>query len=315
MGEDRQGEAPLDLVWSLWTELGVPGPRRDHRRAIVDPERLLMVTPLFARADARLSDLVFAWCVQHGTRLSGSRLTALVRTAHPDVRFAAEAFLAELATAGVPLVRVQPLSAARPRSHRDLPIDAGRPALMRLRTRALVGVGGRADLLVALLSAGDAWVSASSLVDEVGMAKRHIARVLAELADGTIVHGRQRGNVREFRLANPGALAELVALPEDAVFPRWGAVFEWMRLAAELGALPADRPATLRIEVARRRDALLGLNIELGLPHPAPSEATDAAAVVAWAGEHARAMADGTAGAVRGPSPGRPGRAPALRTG
>ena len=49
----------------------------------------------------------------------------------------------------------------------------------------------------------DAWVSASSLVDEVGMAKRHIARVLAELADGTIAHARQRGNVREFRLANP----------------------------------------------------------------------------------------------------------------
>lgn len=194
MGEDRQEESPLDLVWSLWTELGVPGPRRDHRRAILDPERFLMVTPWLARADARLSDLVFGWCVQHGTRLSGSRLTALVRTAHPDVRLAAEVFLAELATAGVPLVRVPPLSAARPRSHRGLPIDAERPALMRLRTRALVGVGGRADLLVALLSAPDAWVSASSLVDDVGMAKRHIARVLAELADGT---HRPRTSARE----------------------------------------------------------------------------------------------------------------------
>lgn len=308
MNENRQGEVALNLVWSLWSELGVPGPRRDHQRAIVDPERLLMVTPWFARADARLSDLVFAWCTQHGTRLSGSRLTALVRTAHPDVRFAAEAFLAELATAGVPLVRVQPLSAARPRSDRALSIDAERPSLLRLRMRALVGVGGRADLLVALLSAPDAWVSASSLVDEVGMAKRHIARVLAELADGTIVHTRQRGNVREFRLVNPGVLSALVGLPKDAVFPRWGVVFEWMRLAAELGALPADRPATLRIEVARREDALLGLAIELGFPRPAPSEATDAAAMVAWAGEHARAMADGSAGAVRGP-------APAQRTG
>lgn len=312
MGEDRQGPAALDLVWSVWTELGVPGPRRDHRRAIVDPERLLTVTPWFARADARLSDLVFAWCIQHGTRLSGSRLTALVRAAHPDVRFAAEAFLAELGAAGVPLVRIQPLGAARPRSHRDLPIAADRPALVRLRTRALVGVGGRADLLVALLSAPEAWASASSLVDEVGMAKRHVARVLAELADGTIVHARQRGNVREFRLANPGALAELVAFPEDAVFPRWGDIFEWMRLVDELGTLPADRPATFRIEVAQRKDALLRLAIELGVPHPAPSETTDAAAVVAWAGEHARALADGAAGALRGPSP---RRASALRTG
>ena len=190
-------------------------------------------------------------------------------------------------------------------------MPAERPALLRLRTRALVGVGGRADLLVTLLSAPEAWASASSLVDEVGMAKRHIARVLAELADGTIAHARQRGNVREFRLANPGALAELVALPEDAAFPRCGAVFEWMRLTDELGALPTDRPATARVEVARRKEALIALAIELGLTQTAPSEATDAE-IAAWAGEHARAMADGTAGAVGAPSPRRP---PTLRTG
>src|SRR5690606_36848805 len=122
-----------------------------------------------------LSDLVLAWCIQQGDRLSGSRLTALVRMAHPDVRLAAEAFLAELAAAGVRLVRVQPVSASRPRAQRDWPITAERPALLRLRTRALVGVGGRADLLFALLYAPDAWVSASALVDEVGLAKRHIA--------------------------------------------------------------------------------------------------------------------------------------------
>jgi hypothetical protein len=302
MAEDRKGEAPLDLVWSLWTELGVPGPRRDHRRAIVDPERLLTVTPWFARGDARLSDLVFAWCAQHGERLSGSRLTALVRTAHPEVRFEAEAFLGELATAGVPLVRVQPLAAARPRAHRELPIDAARPALLRLRARALVGVGGRADLLVALLSTPDAWVNASALVHEVGMAKRHIARGLAELADGTIVHGRQRGNVREFRLAKPEALAELLAFPKDAVFPPWDAVFEWMRLAHELGELRTDRPATLRVEVARRTDALLALAIELGVPQPTPGDAADATAIGSWAWEHARAMADGAANVVGGSS-------------
>jgi hypothetical protein len=267
---------------------------------ILDPERLLTVTPWFARADARLSDLVFAWCVQHGARLSGSRLTALVRTAHPDVARAAEGFLAELATAGVPLVRVESRSDARPRAHRELTIDVDRPALLRFRTRALVGVGVRADLLVALLSAPHTWVGASSLVDEVGMAKRHIARVLAELAEGTILHARSRGNVREFRLANPNALAALVALPEGAKFAPWGAVFEWMRLVAELGALPLDRPATLRVEVARRKDALVRLAVDLGIP--APSAAADAAAVVAWAGGHARAMADGAIGRVRGPS-------------
>lgn len=298
MGDDR-GEAPLDLVWSLWCELGVPGPRRDHRGAILDPERLLAVTPWFAQSDARLSDLVFAWCIRHGSRLSGSRLTALVRAASPEVRLAAEAFLAELAAAGVPLVRVQPVPAARPRALRELQIAFERPALLRLRMRALVGVGGRADLLVALLSAPDVWVSASSLVGEVGMAKRHIARVLAELADGTVAETRQRGNVREFRLANTRALAALVTLPSDTVFPRWGAVFEWMRLTGALTAVSPHQVATLRVEVARRREALFALAMELDLPRPT-SAVADAAGIVAWASQHARAMADGRGPAVGG---------------
>ena len=300
MPEDRRGEAPLDLVWSLWSELGVPGPRREHRRAIVDPERLLTVTPWFARGDARLSDLVFAWCIRHGARLSSSRLTALVRGAHPNVKFAAEAFLAELATAGVPLVPFEPLSTAPGRVDRDLPIHTGRPALLRFRMRALVGIGARADVLVAQLSAPDTWMTAASLVDEVGMAKRHIARVLAEFAEGTIAHARQRGNVREFQLVNARALAEAVALAPDAVFPRWGAVFEWMHLTDELCALPADRPATIQVEVARRREALFSLALELGLPRDLPAEGHDTGAILEWARKHARAMADGKAHGLGG---------------
>ncbi len=300
MDEHRSAEVALRLLWSLWSELGVPGPRRDHRRAILDPERLLTVTPWFARSDDRLSDLVFSWCLQHGTRLSGSRLSALVRGAHPDVRSAAELFLAELATAGAPLVRLEPLSAARPRSHRDLPLTVERPALLRLRMRALVGVGGRADLLVALLSAPNAWVSASSLVGEVGFAKRHVARILAELVEGTLANSRQRGNVREFRLANPRALSELVTLPPEAAFPPWSAVFEWMRLTCELWSLSTDRPATARVEVARRREALLALASELGLSRLAPAEWADEATLLAWVAENARGMADGSAPFVGG---------------
>src|SRR5690606_9121131 len=103
--------------------------------------------------------------------------------------------------------------------------------------------------------------------------------------------------------ANPRALAELVTLPADAVFPSWAAVFEWMWLTGELSAFPKDRPASVRVEVARRRDALLALAIELGLPHRALSDATDSTAITSWVGPLARALADGTAPAVGGKPP------------
>jgi hypothetical protein len=120
--------------------------------------------------------------------------------------------------------------------------------------------------------------------------------VLAELAEAGIASTRRRGNVREFRLAHPSALGELVTLPRDAVFPDWSAVFDWMRLADELVRLPADRPASRRVEVARRRSALVALAAELGFGLPGE----DAESVVAWAAAHARALADGTAPAVGG---------------
>jgi hypothetical protein len=305
MADALLADSALDLVWSLWTELGVPGPRRSHTRAVLDPERLLTVTPRFAASDARLLDLVFSWCVQHGERLSGSRLTALVRAASPEVRASAEAFLAELGSAGVGLLRISPIQPPRPRDLRDIELTAGRAALLRLRIRALVGVGGRADVLTAMLAAPGTWVSASALVAEVGLAKRHIARILSEMTDGGITLARKRGNVHEVRLANPAALAELVSVPAGLTFPNWDAVFEWTRLASELTSLSPDRPATMRVEVAKRERALLALAADLGMARPPQAEAT--AAVIAWAAEHARAMAAGTSPCVGGAaSPAQP---------
>ncbi|MBW1878803.1 MAG: hypothetical protein JRI25_26040 [Deltaproteobacteria bacterium] len=301
MARDLARDAALDLAWSLWTELGVPGPRRSHQRAILDPERLIVVTPSICRDDARLADLAFSWCTGHAHRISGSRLKGLLRSAHHDVRIAAEAFLGELATEGIHLVRVPPVSPARPRDRRDVAVQIERPALLRLRVRALLGLSGRADVLVALLSSPDTWIRAAALED-VGIAKRNVARILAELAEGGIARSRRRGNVREFRLSNPTAFGTVVALPRDAVFPDWPAIFEWMRLADELASLPAGRPATLRVEVARRRESLEGLAATLGFPRHESVALSDPEPLVAWVVATACAIADGTAHPVAGPA-------------
>ena len=291
---DRVREAALGFLWSLWTELGVPGPNRRHTNAVIDPERLIISTPSLARDDPRLLDLAFAWCVQHAHRVSSSRISALLREARADVRFAAEQMLGELAGEGVVLARAEPRPSPRPRDSRSILVQVERPALLRLRVRALAGVSGRADVLLALLSSPSNWASAGDL-DDAGIAKRNVARILSELAEAGIAHTRQRGNVHEFRLAHAAALGELVAVPAFALFPAWRSIFDWMHLVDELGGLPVDRPATMRVEVARRRDTLESIAATLALPKPTLPLASDqvTSALLTWGNAVAEDIAAG----------------------
>lgn len=284
----------LGFLWSLWTELGVPGPSRRHANAVIDPERLIIATPLLARDDPRLSDLAFAWCFQQAHRVSSSRISALLREARTDVRSAAEQMLGELAGEGVVLARAEPRPSPRPRDFRSLLVQVERPALLRLRVRALVGVSGRADVLTALLSSPSTWASAGDL-DDAGIAKRNVARILSELAEAGIAHARRRGNVHEFRLAHAAALGELVAVPAFAVFPAWRSIFDWMHLVDELSGLPMDRPATLRVEVARRRDMMESIAATLGLAKPTHLLASEQStrALLTWGNEVAEDIAAG----------------------
>ncbi|MEQ1570275.1 MAG: hypothetical protein ABMA64_31865 [Myxococcota bacterium] len=221
-------------------------------------------------------------------------MTGLLRQARPEVRSAAEQLLGELAHEGVALARADPRLPLRPRDSRSIDVHVERPALLRFRVRALVGLGGRVDVLMGLVAAPSSWVSAGDL-DDAGIAKRNVAVILAELAEAGIAHTRRRGNVREFRLANAGALAQVVAVPAAAAFPDWRAIFEWMHLVDELEHIPADRPATLRVEVARRRAPMASLAATLGLPNPTPPEesAEGTKALLAWGREIAEDLSNG----------------------
>jgi hypothetical protein len=307
MIKDRAREASLDLAWSLWTELGVPGPRRNHQRAILDPERLILVTPWSCRDDARIIDLAFAWCTQHSHRISAPRLAGLLRTTQLEIRASAERFLGELAAHGVKIANVQAWPPPRPRDSRDLTVRLERAALLRLRVRTLVGVSGRADVITALLASPKSWVTAAELED-VGIAKRNVAVILGDFAEGGIALSRRRGNAREFRLSNPTSLGAVVALPQTAVFADWSAIFEWMRLAVELSSIPADKPATLQVEVARHKATVESLALALGLPLVPSGSATQ---TVAWLVDTARAIADGVAPAVGGTGGVQPKKRPA----
>ena len=68
----------IDLGWSLWTELGVPGVIRRHAHVAIDPEPLIVFSPWLLRHDARLQEEVVRWCVAHADRISASRLHGLL---------------------------------------------------------------------------------------------------------------------------------------------------------------------------------------------------------------------------------------------
>jgi len=297
--ESEAREASLDLVWSLWTELGIPGPRRLHQPAILDLERLILVTPWFCRDDARITDLARAWCRQHSNHISAQRLDGLMRTAHPDIRNAAEPFLGDTELKGRRKLGARTSRPAPLADSRTLSVRIDRPALLQLRVRALVGVSGRADVILSLLAAPDAWVTAAEL-EEVGIAKRNVAVTLAGFAEAGIVSSRHRRNAREFRLSNASALGLVVALPDLAVFAPWAAIFEWMRLAEALSAVPAAKPVSLQVEVARQRETLEALALALGIPVPDVASRSAPVSVVGWLVETARAIADGVAPAVAG---------------
>jgi hypothetical protein len=258
----------LDLLWSLWTELGVPGTTRDHPGVVLDPEPLLVISPFVMRDDARLRDEVFRWSVAHADRISTSRLQGLLRRARPQVQAAFGAFAATLdAAADVRWPRdpsAKPWSRAPAPRAPELPLT--RPSLARLRVRAVAGVGARADVLAELLARPSTWATASDL-EHLGYSKRNIARVLSELADAGVVRQRAERNARAFQVLRADLWADLLALT-DLSWPRWDLLLGLLVEALALRDVEPKSAAVRRVEATQARDRMSALADALGAPSP-----------------------------------------------
>jgi hypothetical protein len=223
MNEIRK--ATNEILWSLWSELGVPGGGRNHSHLLADPEPLIAFTPHLASADSRLLGLVFDWCVAHANLLSKSRIKAIARTSSKEAQHALARFNGALLHHGVRWSPVgEPGSFDTDRRVVALPIE--RPSLLRLRLRSLVGASARAEVLTELLVAGQRTLSADELT-AAGTTRRSTDRVIAELVRGNFlaVHGKQRG--RKFALSNRRAFISL--LGHDTVEPPCSPM-DWHRL-------------------------------------------------------------------------------------
>lgn len=285
-----------DLAWSAWTELGVPGVVRRHQQVAIDPEPLIVASARLAASDPRLLELIYSWCAGNEQRLSASRIQGLHKLAAPSVQRAFAEMVATLRRDGAVRWSVgTPADAwAAPPERRAVQVDLSRPALLRLRLRALCGVGARADVLAELLGRRAVWTRASDLSDE-GYSKRNVGRILAELHEAGLVEGRARGRTHLFRIPSSTALDSLVGV-SGLRLPRWRLVLDLVAAVLDLAEQSERSAATRRVEAHKLAERLRPLAQELGLPTPPQTQGDPQAweSVMGWAVDRATALAAGT---------------------
>lgn len=289
---ERMGKSVVDLGWSLWSELGVPGVIRHHAHVAIDPEPLIVFSPWLFRDDARLQEEIGRWCMAHADRISASRLHGLLKTASPEVSAAFNQMATMLRSHGVLWTTGTPSAVATTTtSQRALPMN--RPALIRLRLRALAGVGARADVLAELLAGSPVggWLIASDM-QHLGYSKRNVARILGELADGGFVATRAEKNAVAFKLATP-LLAQLTE-GQRLAWPQWASVLAFVEDIQRLGEDEGKSTVVRRVAAVKAAARFDVASAMLNLKRPVLSADDPWSAVVVWAEEQMGAIVDGT---------------------
>lgn len=294
-------ELAWDLVWSTWSELGVPGLERRHRHVAIDPEILLVRSLPFLAGESRLHDHVLAWCAAHAQLISPARIRGLLQKVSTPTKLDFAGFASTLKqTTGIvwPLAKPHP-PLEKPIHFKEMALDSTRPALVLLRLRALCGVGARADVLGALLARPRTWLTARDL-DEIGYTKRSVALTLSSLSAAGFVEDRLAGNARRFKLENPEPLMEVLNA-RDLCYPNWQAVFSIVDELLDLSRHERSIQVVRSVEANNTRLRLVVPSDLLGLPPPPATRGVPEAwdLMMAWGEAQLAALADGTSPAFQ----------------
>ena len=287
-----------DLGWSLWGELGVPSVVRNHADVIIDPEPLIVFSRTLFKGDARLQEQVSRWCSAHADRVSASRLQGIEKAVVAEVAKGFDELAEELRAQGVPWAG-RPTVTPRTTTAKAVELPTTRPALVRLRLRALCGVGARADVLAELLVHQGRWLVASD-IDHLGYAKRSIARILAELADAGLAKARAERNTIAYELGRPEHWQEILGASSIAS-PDWLKVLDLAAVAVQLNVESEKSGSVRRVAAAKAAKEIDALAAVLGLSSlPSTAGNPDAWDVVtSWLELETRSLADGTSSAFR----------------
>jgi hypothetical protein len=240
----------LDIFWGAWSELGVSGWARSHRNWAIDPEPLIVSTPLAAARDVRLRDEALDWCISNWRRVSRVRLRNLLRVQAGEVVEAYGRFAATVNQHGGALWpgATEPLRYAT--TGRSSPPRLSRQSLIWLRMRAMFGVGARTEILRYFLS-HEGRVSVTTLAGAVGYAKRNVADecVALQLAGVLAVHPVR--NRLYYSLDREEELRAFIG-ESPAVLPDWTSLFRITRATVSLGDEASRLTArALNVEASR----------------------------------------------------------------
>lgn len=201
------------LAWSLWTELGVAGLKRNHQTFAVSPEELIILTSVISEFDPRLRDEALDWCVQYHRFISPLRLQILAKKYQQYLKESFSTFtttlnsVADIRTKWIVLTKATPLK-FRP-SNKSHIRSFDTPAMIHFRLRSLFGVGARADVLAFLLNDKRQEFSVSDLT-ETGYSKRRVAEILEDLARAGILSESQVRNQLRYAFARKDLFNKLL---------------------------------------------------------------------------------------------------------
>lgn len=228
---DHVREELTSFAWGQWAQMGVfaPGERRDQWAA--DPEALLLFSLELGRDDPRLFDEVLDWMLTNERLVSVQRLRNLSVSDYD--RELAEAALAWVAHRR-PSARIKPLERTptadgsrrplfrtvaqqvsspdevfltfdllkpdTPPSGKSRQPNSEMPINFAFRMRNLFGLGSRAEVVRYLFTFSETAVTAQSIAEAAGYAKRNVSDTLTALVASGTVATFEVGNERRYLL-------------------------------------------------------------------------------------------------------------------
>ena len=235
--EDQVTGFALELLRSLWAELGVDGAPRRHEWQALDIEPLVIFTLVWA--DVRLRAKVLDWCTRNSSLLSIARLNHFVGSFGGQADAIRERYSSSLAANPA-----HTSGSAAP--------DLTRPALIQLRLRALFGVSARAEVVKLLLANPE---EAPALARRAGYGAGGLTQALDMLTLGGVIHAEQQGKHVTYRLNRPGELGQAVSgVPADS--PDWTAILKVTAAILVYARAPEGERSSAAAHAARsiRRD-------------------------------------------------------------
>jgi hypothetical protein len=252
-----------EIIWSQWAALGAYVTVDPCRKAIIDPEAMLVATCAFGRLDARILDEAMDWTIANHALLKPWRLKRISRAFGPDTRRALGAVLefaaddtgkdlfpgvikeARKGLGGMEAEelfrrekgryaqgRKQPdeifmkwkLLRGSPRIRRHSgQPDLGNPANLMLRLRDYYGAGARADVMTYLLT--NEGGSSHGIATKIKYRQGSVYGVLEDLVGAGIAHKRGGRGYAYYWIDRENMAASLGLGRKRPVFFVWGDVF------------------------------------------------------------------------------------------